>query len=100
MSYGKSLTKFQCILIKDPEVISSLSYKAKLFAIKFVSNSVTRAILFLTFSPSHRTQITASEVSILMKRLDTKETISPDKIPVVIHKNISPELSRILANAA
>lgn len=43
------------------------------------------------------TLISVREVSRLIKSLDPSKATGPDKIPVVILKNINPELSLILA---
>ena len=42
-------------------------------------------------------KVTVKEVSKLIRDLDVSKATGPDEIPVVVLKNISPELSPILA---
>ena len=91
-------------LIHGPEVISSSSEKAKLFAANFASNSTLDDqghtlpdFPQLTDNQLNKFSVTAKEIGKLVKGLDSTKATGPDGIPVVVLKNISPELSPLLA---
>ena len=87
-----------------PEVLSSASDKAKLFAKNFSRNSnLDDSGIYLPFFPS-RTNLKLQNISITPKmvkkvitNLDSSKTPGPDCILVVVLKNCEPELSYILA---
>ena len=89
-------------LIHGPEVISSSSEKAKLFAANFASNSTLDDqghtlpdFPQLTDKQLNKFSVTAKEIGKLVKGLDSTKATGPDGIPVVVLKNISPYLSPI-----
>ena len=91
-------------LINGPEVIASSVDKAELFAKNFASNSnLNDKGHALPDYPSKTDKslnsftVSAKEVAKLIKALDSTKATGPDSIPVVVLKNISPELSPILA---
>lgn len=83
------------------KVISSSIDKAKLFASNFITNSKLDNIPFPT---SHDPLITISvifssqhtEVSKHIKSLDRKKATGPNKLPLLVLKNINQELFPIL----
>ena len=88
-------------LFNGPEVLSSASDKAKLFAKNFSKNSnLDDSAIFLLVFPS-RTNLKLHNISItpkMVKKVITNLPGSgPDCIPVVVRKNCEPELSYILA---
>lgn len=90
--------------MNGPEVILPSSYKAKLFAMNFASDSTlddkSRPVSNFPLLTGHKLcniSTTVREVSRLTKNLDPKKVTSPDTIQVVVLKNINPELSPILA---
>ena len=91
-------------LFNGPEVVSSASDKAKLFAKNFSKNSnLDDSGICLPVFPS-RTNLKLPNISItpnMVKKVVTNLTSSkasgPDCIPVVVLKNCEPELSYILA---
>ena len=90
-------------LFNRPEVLSSASDKAKLFAKNFSKNSnLDDSGISLPVFPS-RTNLKLRNISIspkLVKKvitnLDSSKASGPDCIPVVVLKNCEPELSYIL----
>ena len=91
-------------LINGPEVISSSIDKAELFAKNFASNSNLDDKGCALPNYSSKTDkslssftVSAKEVAKLIKALDSTKATGPDNIPVIVLKNISPELSPILA---
>ena len=91
-------------LFNSPEVLSSASDKAKLFAENFSKNSNLddSDISLLVFSyrtnlKLRNTSVTRKMVKKLRKDLDLSKASGPDCIPVVVLKNCEPELSYILA---
>ena len=91
-------------LFNGPEVLSSASDKAKLFAEKFSLNSnLDDSGVFLPVFPSrtnlklHNISITPKMVKKVLMNLDLSKASGPDCIPVVVLKNCEPELSYILA---
>ena len=91
-------------LINGPEVISSSVDKAELFAKNFASNStLDDKGCALPDYPTKTDKslsnftVSAKEVAKLIRALDSTKATGPDNIPVVVLKNISPELSPILA---
>ena len=90
-------------IINDPEVLSSSSDKAELFAKIFSVNSTLDDSNnpLPDFPPQTANsissfKITVKEVSRLIRDLDSSKATGPDEIPVVVLKNISPEISPIL----
>ena len=91
-------------LFNGPEVLSSASDKAKLFAKNFSKNSnLDDSGISLPVFPSrtnlklHNTSITPKMVKKIKTNLDSSKASGPDCIPVVVLKNCEPELSCILA---
>ena len=90
--------------INGPEVLSSASDKAKLFAKNFSKNSnLDDSGISLPVFPSrtnlklHNISITPKMVNKVITNLDSSKASGPDFIPVVVLKNCEPELSYILA---
>ena len=91
-------------LFNGPEVLSSASDKAKLFAKIFSLNSnLDDSGVSLPVFPT-RTNLKLHNISIIPKmvrkvvmNLDLSKGSGPDCIPVVVPKNCEPELSYILA---
>ena len=91
-------------LFNGPEVFSSASDKAKLFAKNFSKNSnLDDSGISLPVFPSatnlklHNISITPKIVKKVITNLDLSKASGPDCIPVVVLKNCEPELSYILA---
>ena len=91
-------------LFNGPEVLSSASDKAKLFAENFSLNSnLDDSGVSLPVFPSrtnlklHNISITPKMVRKVVMNLDLSKASGPDCIPVVVLKNCEPELSYILA---
>ena len=91
-------------LFNGPEVLSSASEKAKLFAKNFSNNSnLDDSDVSLPVFPSrtnlklHNISITPKMVKKVITNLDSSKASGPDCIPVVVLKNCEPELSYILA---
>ena len=91
-------------LLNSPEVLSSASDKAKLFAENFSKNSnLDDSGISLPAFPT-RTNLKLHSISVTLKivekvimNLDLSRASGPDCIPVVVLKNCEPELSYILA---
>ena len=90
-------------LFNGPEVLSSASDKAKLFAKNFSKNSnLDDSGISLPVFPSrtnlklHNISITPKMVKKVIKNLDSSKASGPDCIPAVVLKNCEPELSYIL----
>ena len=91
-------------LFNRPEVLSSASDKAKLFAENFSLNSnLDDSGVSLPVFPSrtnlklHIISVTPKIVRKVVINLDLSKASGPDCIPVVVLKNCEPELSYILA---
>ena len=91
-------------LFNRPEVLSSASDKAKLFAKNFSKNSnlddsgiSLPVFLSRTNLKLHTISITPKMVKKVITNLDSSKASGPDCIPVVVLKNCEPELSYILA---
>ena len=91
-------------LFNGPQVLSSGSDKAKLFAETYLKNSnLHDSDVSLPVFPSrtnlklHNISITPKMVKKVITNLDSSKTSGPDCIPVVVLKNCEPELSYILA---
>ena len=91
-------------LFSGPEVLSSSSEKAKLFAENFSKNSNLddSGISLPVFSSRtnlklHNISVTHKMVRKVVMNLDLSKASGPDCIPVVVLKNCEPELSYILA---
>ena len=91
-------------LFNGPEVLSSASDKAKLFAENFSKNSnlddsdISLPVFhFRTNLKLHSVSVTPRMVKKVIKNLDLSKGSGPDCIPVVVLKNCEPELSYILA---
>ena len=89
-------------LFNGPEVLSSASDKAKLFAKNFSKNSnLDDSGISLPVFPSrtslklHNISITPKMVKTVITNLDSSKASGPDCIPVVVLKNCEPELSYI-----
>ena len=87
-----------------PEVLSSASDKAKLFAKNFSKNSnlddsgISLPVFPLrTNLKLHNISITPKMVKKVIINLDSSKASGPDCIPVVVLKNCEPEISYILA---
>lgn len=75
-------------IINGPEITPISSDKAKYFESIFTSNSMLYYKGYsLPYFTKHR------ELSRLITNTDTKNAINPNKIPVVVLKSSSPELS-------
>ena len=91
-------------LFNKPDVLSSASDKAKLFAENYSLNSnLDDSGIFLRFFPS-RTNLKLHNISVTLKmakkvvmNLDLSKASGPDCITVVVPKNCEPELSYMLA---
>ena len=91
-------------LFKGPEVLSSVSNKAKLFVKNFSKNSnLDDSGISLSVFPS-KTNMKLQNISVslmmvkkVITNLDSSKASGPDCIPVVVLKNCEPELSYILA---
>ena len=91
-------------LFNGPEVLSSASDKAKLFAENFSLNSnLDNSGVSLPVFPSrtnlklHNISVTPKMVRKVVMNLDLSKASGPDCIPVVVLKNCEPELSYLLA---
>ena len=91
-------------LFNGPEVLSSASDEAKLFAKNFSKNSNLDDFgISLPVFPSrtnlklHNISITPKMVKKVIMNLDSSKASGPDCIPVVVLNNCEPELSYILA---
>ena len=91
-------------LFNGPEVLSSASDKAKLFAENFSMNSnLDDSGISLPAFPSrtnlklHNISVTPKMVRKVIMNLDLTKASGPDCIPVVVLKNCELELSYILA---
>ena len=91
-------------LFNGPEVLSSASDKAKLFAKNVSKNSnLDDSGIFVLVFPSrtnlklHNISITPKMVKKVITNFDSSKASGPDCIPVVVLKNCEPELSYILA---
>ena len=87
-------------LFIGPEVLSSASDKAKLFAKNFFNNSnLDDSGIFLsrTNMKLHNISITPKMAKKVITKLDSSKASSPECIQVVVLKNCEPELSYILA---
>ena len=91
-------------LFNGPEVLSSTSNKAKLFAESFSMNSsLDDSGISLPVFPSrtnlklHNISVTPKMVKKVIMNLDLSKASGPDCIPAVILKNCEPEISYILA---
>ena len=90
-------------LFNGPEVLSSASDKAKLFAKNFSKNSNLDDLGISLPAFSFRTNlklhisIATKMVKKVIMNLDSSKVSGPDCIPVVVLKNCEPELSCILA---
>ena len=88
------------LLFSGPELLSSASDKAKLFAENFSKNSnLDDSGISLPVCPSrinlkpHNTSVTPKIVKKVIMSLDFSKASGPDCIPVVVFKNCEPELS-------
>ena len=91
-------------LFNGPEVLSSASDKAKLFAENFSKNSnLDDSGISLPVFPSrtnlklHNISVTPKMVKKVIMNLDLSKASGPDCISVVVIKNCEPEHSYILA---
>ena len=92
------------LLFNGPEVLSSASDIAKLFAESFSKNSnLDDSGISLPVFPSgtnlklHNFSVTPKMVKKVITNLDLSKASGPDCIPVMVLKNCEPELSYILA---
>ena len=92
------------LLFNGPEVLSSASDKAKLFAENFSLNSNLddSGVSFPVFHSRtnlklHNISVTPKMVRKVVMNLDLSKASGPDYIPVVVLKNCEPEFSYILA---
>ena len=91
-------------LFNGPQVLSSASDKAKLFAKNFCKNSnLDDSGISLPVFPSrtylklHNISITLKMVKKVIMNLNSTKASGPDCIPVIILTNCEPDLSNILA---
>ena len=91
-------------LFNGPEVLSSASDKAKLFAESVsVNSNLDDSGISLPVFPSrtnlklHNISVTPKMVRKVVMNLDLSKASGPDCIPVVVLKNCEPELSYILS---
>ena len=91
-------------LFNGPEVLSSASDKAKLFAENFSKNSnLDDSSISLPVFPSrtnlklHNISVTPKMVKKVIMNLDLSKASGPDCIPAVVLRNCEPEHSHILA---
>ena len=91
-------------LFNGPEVLSSASDKAKLFAANFSKNSNLHdsgislpVFLSRTSLKLHTFSVTPKMVKKVITNLHFSKASGPDCIPVVVLKNCEPELYYILA---
>ena len=91
-------------LFNGPEMLSSASVKAKLFAESFSKNSNLgdSGISLPTFPSrsnlkSHNISIIPKMVKKVITNVDSSKASGPDCIPVVVLKNCEPEVSYMLA---
>ena len=101
LNKGKSATPPP---FNGPEVLSSASDKAKLFAENFSKNSnLDDSDISLSVFPSrtnlklHNISVTHKIVKKVIMNLDLSKASDPNWIPVVVLKNCEPEISYILA---
>ena len=87
-------------LFNSPEVLSSASDKAKLFAEKFSKNfNLDDSGISLSDFPSrtnlkqHNIFVTPKMIEKIITNLDLSKASGPDCIPVVVLKNCGPQLS-------
>ena len=92
------------LLFHAPEIMSSPSDKAKLFAKNFSKNcNLDDSGISLPVFPSrtnlklHNISVTPKMVKKVITNLDLSKASGPDCIPVVVLKSCEPELSYILA---
>ena len=91
------------LLFNGPEVLSSASHKAKLFAEDFAKNSkLDDSGISLPVFPSRTNlklhiSVSPKTVKKVIMNLDLSKASGPDCIPVVVLKNCELELSYILA---
>ena len=90
-------------LFNGPEVLSSASDKAKLFAKNFSKNyNLDDSGISLPVFPSrtnlklHNISITPKKFKKVIMNLDSSKASGPDCIPMVVLKNCEPEFSYIL----
>ena len=91
-------------LLSDPEVLSSSSDKAKLFAENFSKTSnLDDSCISLPVFPSrtnlklHNSFVTLKMIKKVIMNFDLSKASGPDCFPVVVLKNCEPELPYILA---
>ena len=90
-------------LFNGPEVLSSASDKAKLFAKNFSKNSnlddlgISLPVFSFRTNLKLHISITTKMVKKVIMNLDSSKASGPDCIPVVVLKNCEPKLSNILA---
>ena len=90
-------------LFYGPDMLSSASGKAKLFAESFSKNSnlddlgISLPVFPSTTNLKLHISITSRMVKKVITYLDLSNASGPDCIPVVVLKNCKPELSYILA---
>ena len=104
MTFGKLLIVFstKVNLFHGPEVLSSTSDKAKLFAENFSKNSnLDDSGISLPVFPSrtnlklHNISVSPKMVKKVIMNLDLSNASGPHFIPVVVLKNCEPKLSYI-----
>ena len=91
-------------IINGPEVISSSIDKANLFASNFASNSTLEErghplpeFPSRTDSLLGNITVTVKDIATRIRNLDSTKATGPDDIPVIVLKNICPEISPLLA---
>ena len=91
-------------LVEESAQVISSSDKANLFASKFAANSTLDDLGFLppdfpqiTDEKLCESKVSAGQIAKLIKDLDSTKATGPDGIPVVVLKNLIPEISPILA---
>ena len=98
------LNKGKSAIFNGPQVLSTASDKAKLFAKNFSKNSnLDHSGIFLPVFPSrtnlklHNISITPKMAKKVIRNLDSSKVCGPDCLPVVVLQNCEPELLFILA---
>lgn len=84
-------------LMSNHKVISSTSDKVKISSMNFASNSILdpKILPYLTSLMKHK--LCNTSLAKHIKNLDSRKVTGPDKIPVFALKNLSSEISPILA---
>ena len=92
------------VLINGPEILPSAVDKSSLFGKLFSQNSnlddsniPLPNFPLRTASSLHNVKVIAQDVNFHISNLSSSKATGPDNIPVIVLKNIAPELSPVLA---